>query len=222
MNIKKYKIIITSALSAVIAVSAIAVFYSVKYFTFQKEASAIIAEDKSMIKKYEYLLDNYTLISLNTIFYGSADYKGKENARKFTAFSLYYKDEFYIITAGHSIDFDDMKFENFRIKKQNKDSWIYPELLYYNNDFEGNNDFAIFRHENITKGLFPATDDINPEFILGNSIIKIYNDSTKAAYGESGSPVVNSECRVVGVLIKNTGEYTDIQNVLNAIDALNK
>lgn len=222
MNIKKYKIIIISAFSVVIAVSAIAVFYLVKYFTFQKEASAIIAENKGRIKKYEYLLDNYTLISLNTIFYGSADYKGKEDARKFTAFSLYYKDKFYIITAGHSIDFDDMKFENFRIKKQNKDSWIYPELLYYNNDFEGNNDFAILRHESITKGLFPATDDINPEFILGSSVIKIFDSDARAAYGESGSPVINSECKVVGVLIKSTGEYTDIKNVLNAIDRLDE
>ncbi len=222
MDIKKYRIIIILISSAASAILFFAIFYSVKYFTFSREASNVISEEKNKVNKYEYLLDNYTLISLNTIFSGSADYKGKENARKFTAFSLYYKDKFYIITAGHSIDFEDMKFENFRIKKQNKSEWIYPELLYYDNDFEGNNDFAIFRHESINKGLFPAEDDIAPEFILGSSIIKIFDSDTRAAYGESGSPVINSKCKVVGVLIKSTGEYTDIRNVLNAIDRLDE
>lgn len=222
MDIKKYRIIIILISSAASVILFFAIFYSVKYFTFSREASNVISEEKNKVNKYEYLLDNYTLISLNTIFSGSADYKGKENARKFTAFSLYYKDKFYIITAGHSIDFEDMKFENFRIKKQNKSEWIYPELLYYDNDFEGNNDFAIFRHESINKGLFPAEDDIAPEFILGSSIIKIFDSDTRAAYGESGSPVINSKCKVVGVLIKSTGEYTDIRNVLNAIDRLDE
>ncbi|HAX18537.1 MAG TPA: hypothetical protein DCY00_08110 [Actinobacteria bacterium] len=222
MDIKKYKIIIISVSSAALVILFFAVFYSVKYFKLQNKSLAAISQEKDRADSYEYLLDNYNLISSNTIFSGYADYKGKENARKFTAFSLYYKDKFYIITAGHSIEFEDISYDNFRIRKQNKDEWIYPELLYYSNDFEGNNDFAIFRHESINKGLYPATDDLIPGFILGNSIIKIYRPDTNAAYGESGSPVINARCRVVGVLIKSTGQYTDIKKVLEAIDRLTK
>lgn len=220
MEKRKYKIIIILISFAALIILFFAAFYSLKYFMFRSETDLIIAEEKNKIGKYEYLLDNYSLISANTIFSGSADYKGKENAREFTAFSLYYKDKFYIVTAGHSIDFENIKYENFRIKKQGKSEWIYPELLYYENDFDGNNDYAILMHENITKGLYPATDDFKPEFIIGNSIIKIFRNETKAAYGESGSPVINSKCRVVGILIKSTGEYTDIKKVLNAIDKL--
>lgn len=218
LNKKRYSLIIILISFFALAALFSAVFFALKYISLRTETTNIIEEDKSKISEYEYLLNNYSLISLNTIFTGAADYKERENARAFTAFSLYYKDKFYIITAGHSVDYEDIKYDNFRFKKQNRDNWIYPELFFYSNDYKKNDDFAVFVCDDIKKGLYPATDNQEPAFILGASTIKIFKKGIKAGYGESGSPVINSRCQVVGVLIKSTGEYTDIQKVTDAID----
>lgn len=218
MNKKRYRFILIIYSLVVLAALFFGAFYAIKYFLLYTETTTIIEEQKSKIKNYEYLLNNYSLISLNTIFSGIADYKGRENARAFTAFSLYYKDRFFIITAGHSVDYENMKYDNFRFKKQNRDNWFGSELLCYRNDYKNNNDFAVFENADIRRGLFLATDNYEPAFILGASSIKIFKDDIKAGYGESGSPVINSACHVVGILIKSTGEYTDIRKVTEAID----
>jgi hypothetical protein len=49
------------------------------------------------------------------------------------------------------------------------------------------------------------------------NLIKKYKD---ARQGESGSPVINSKCHVLGIMIKKDGSYTPIQEVLNAINKL--
>jgi len=198
----------------------ITIFCTVNYFFYHKKIAIQFENTEEKVQKYEYLFDNYNLIESNTIFSGAADLNDKENARLFTAFSIFYNSEFYIITAGHSVEFEGIKYENFKLRKQGKEDWLYPELLYYKNDFANDDDFAIFYHEGINRGLYPAYEDKTPEFIIGDSIIKLYNDDTNAAYGESGSPVLNSKCRVVGVLIKDTCEYTQIDKVLDAIDSL--
>lgn len=179
------------------------------------------------IKKYEYLLDNFNNILLKTIFYGRAESEKGETGHSFTAFSLFYKEKFYLITAGHGVELGGVKFKNFKFKPNFGDIWLTPELLYYENDLKNNNDFAIFQDDFILKGLYPAEDNLEPEFIVGNTsrnanIIKEYDEDISAVYGESGSPVLNSECRVVGVLIKNKGEYTDIAKVLIALEEIFK
>lgn len=226
MNKKAYIFIYISIIVPIFALLFITSFFTVNYFRNQQPASIDELADKEKIEKYEYILNNLNEIALNTVFSGAADTEKKENARQFTAFSLFYKEKFYIITAGHSIDFEGVKYEKFRVKPNNKDIWFYPELIYYKNDLDNNNDFAIFRYNYIYTGLYPSEDNLIPEFVVGNTarrssnILKIYEKGLYYFYGESGSPVLNGNCRVVGVLIKNTGEYTDIKKILDAIDGL--
>src|SRR5665648_175042 len=168
------------------------------------------------LKKYKYLMNNLNSISLKTIYFGTADNDSDGSGHFFTAFSLFYKEKFYLITAGHSIEMDREKYKNFKFKPNNRDKWLTPELLYYENDIDNNNDFAIFKDDFISNGLYHADDNLKPEYIFGNTvrsanIIKEYDEDVSAVFGESGSPVLNSECRVVGVLIKNKGEYTEIK-----------
>jgi len=177
------------------------------------------------LKKYKYLLDNLNEISLRTIYYGKADTEIGESEHFFTAFSLFYKEKFYLITAGHSIELGKEKYKNFEFKPNNKELWLTPELLYYKNDIDNNNDFAIFKDDLIENGLYPATDDLKPEFVFGNTtrrvnLVKAYDEDISAVSGESGSPVLNSECKVIGVLIKNKGEYTEIAKVLTVLEQL--
>lgn len=189
------------------------------------EEELVLANNQ--VKKYKYLLDNFNNILLRTIYYGKAEGENGESAHSFTGFSLFYKENFYLITAGHSIEMEGIKYKNFKFKLNNRDVWISPELIYYVNDLVNNNDLAIFQNNSILNGLYPAEVNLKPEFIVGNTtrnanIIKEYNDEVTAVNGESGSPVLNSECMVVGVLIKNKGEYTDISKVLAAIEKILK
>lgn len=178
-------------------------------------------------KKHEYLLLNLNSISFKTIYYGEAANEIRGSGQFFTAFSLFYKEKFYLITAGHSIAMNGESYNDFKFKPNNRDVWITPQLLYYENDIENNNDFAIFEDSYIKNGLYPASGNLVPEYIFGNTardlnIVKKYNKDITAAFGESGSPVLNSECQVVGVLIKSKGEYTEIENVLAALEKILK
>ena len=89
---------------------------------------------------------------LETVYYGSAVPIGDGREKNFTAFAMYYKEEFYLITAGHCIEYDNIKYTDFRFKSNRKSGWIYPELLDYEADYENNRDFAIFSHRLITQG----------------------------------------------------------------------
>jgi len=191
-------------------------------------ADSIIATNKtldekaSMLSSAELLLDNTNKI-LSTVYYGTADTDEKTEAKNFTAFSIIYKDTFYLITAGHCIEYEDVKYKNFKFKANNGMFWIIPDLLIYENDYADNYDYAVFYRKNsIRMGLYPATgeEDMSPQYVLGNierdlNLVKRYKD---ARQGESGSPVINSKCHVVGIMIKNDGSYTPIQAVLDAID----
>jgi hypothetical protein len=171
------------------------------------------------------LLLNYTNSILSTVYFGTADTDERKEAKDFTAFSIIYKDRFYLITAGHCIEFENIKYKNFKFMANNGRTWLTPELLAYENDSANNNDYAIFYENNlITMGLYAAAKDENqiPQYVLGNierdlNLIKKYKD---AIQGESGSPVINSKCHVVGIIIKKDGSYTPIQKVLDAIDKL--
>ena len=73
-------------------------------------------------------------------------------------------------------------------------------------------------------GLIPAApeEEITPQYVLGNlerglNLVKRYKDAKE---GESGSPVLNSKCHVIGIMIKKNGAYTPIQVVLKALDTI--
>ncbi len=171
------------------------------------------------------LLMNNTNLILSTVYFGTADSDTSEETRDFTAFSIMYKDKYYIITAGHSVEMDGLKYKNFKFKANNKNNFITPPLIEYCSDYSNNVDYAIFYDPHIIRtGLYPAGEDEDntPQYVLGNlkkniNLVKRYKD---ARQGESGSPVINSKCHVVGIMIKKDGEYTPIEIVLEAIDRL--
>jgi len=172
------------------------------------------------------LLINNTNPILSTVYYGTADTEELEGAQDFTAFSLVYKDKFYVITAGHCVEMDGEKYKNFKFKANDNDYFISLKLIDYKNDYTNNIDYAIFYDPNLIRsGLYPAGPDEkqDPQYILGNiqrdlNFIKRYKDAKE---GESGSPILNSKCHVVGILIKKSGVYTPISEVLDALDKIN-
>jgi len=188
------------------------------------EIDNTINERTARLSSAELLLNNTNRI-LSTVYFGTADIDERKEAKDFTAFSIIHKDRFYLITAGHCIEFENIKYKNFKFMANNGRTWVNPELLTYKNDYTNNTDYAIFYKDNlITTGLYPAAkdEDQTPQYVLGNTerdlnLIKKYKD---ARQGESGSPVINSKCHVVGILIKKDGSYTPIQEVLDAIDKL--
>ncbi len=183
-----------------------------------------INERTARLSSAELLLNNTNRI-LSTVYFGTADIDEKKEAKDFTAFSIIYKDRFYLITAGHCIEYEKIKYKNFKFMANNGRTWLVPELLVYENDYINNTDYAIFSKDKIiTTGLYPAAkdEDQTPQYVLGNiekdlNLVKKYMD---ARQGESGSPVINSKCHVIGIMIKEDGSYTPIQEVLDAIDKL--
>jgi V8-like Glu-specific endopeptidase len=186
------------------------------------DIDSTINERTARLSSAELLLNNTNRI-LSTVYFGTADTDERKEAKDFTAFSIIYKDKYYLITAGHCIEYENIKYKNFKFIANNSRTWLAPGLLTYENDYANNKDYAIFYKENlITMGLYPAAkeEDQSPQYVLGNTerdlnLIKKYKD---AMQGESGSPVINSKCHVVGIMIKKDGSYTPIQEVLDAID----
>ncbi|MCL5070161.1 MAG: hypothetical protein M1308_04590 [Actinobacteria bacterium] len=233
---KKPGYILSAVFLVVIIIISTILFIEIKnssnlVYNYQKDLSNLSASFSGISKVIDQrfaklssaeLLLNDTNRILSTVYFGTADTDVREEARDFTAFSMLYNDEFYLITAGHSIEIDGERYKNFKFKANNSKSWIRPELLDYKSDYKNNLDYAIFYSENIiTMGLIPAKpdEDLTPQYVLGNlennlNLIKRYSD---ARQGESGSPILNSRCHVIGLMIKNDGNYTPIQVVLDAL-----
>jgi hypothetical protein len=171
------------------------------------------------------LLMNNTNLILSAVYFATSDTEELEEARDFTAFSIMYKDKYYVITAGHCVEMDGVKYKNFKFKANNKSYFISLKLIDYRSDYGNNIDYAIFYDPHfIRRGLYPATpgEDQTPQYVLGNierdlNLVKRYKDARE---GESGSPVLNSKCHVVGILIKKGGAYTPISEVLDALDRI--
>lgn len=232
---KKPGYILSAVFLVIIIIISTALFIEIKnasnlVYNYQRDLSKLSASFSDISKvidqrfaklsSAELLLNNTNEI-LSTVYFGTADTDVREEARDFTAFSMLYNDEFYLITAGHSIEMDGERYKNFKFKANNGMSWIRPELLDYKSDYKNNLDYAIFYSENITMGLIPAKsdEDLAPRYVLGNlernlNLIKRYSN---AIQGESGSPILNSKCHVVGLMIKSDGNYTPIQVVLDAL-----
>ena len=171
------------------------------------------------------LLMNNTNLILSTVFFATADTEEREEAKDFTAFSIMYNDKYYVITAGHCVEMDGEKYKNFKFKANNKDYFISLKLIDYESNYSSNIDYAIFYDPLIiTTGLYPAgtDEDQTPQYVLGNierglNLVKRYKDAKE---GESGSPILNSKCHVIGIMIKKDGAYTPISEVLEAIDRI--
>lgn len=172
----------------------------------------------------ELLLSNMNKI-ISTIYFGTADNEVRKEAKDFTGFAIMYKEKYYIITAGHCVEFEGEKYKNFKFKANNAADWINPVLLDFKNDYEKNIDYAIFYiPDKVRMGLIPAAagEEINPQYVLGNlerglNLVKRYKDARE---GESGSPILNSKCHVIGIIIKKDAAYTPIQVVLDALDSI--
>jgi len=181
-------------------------------------------ERMSKFNGSELLLSNMNRI-ISTVYYGTADSDIREEAKDFTGFSIMYKEKYYIITAGHCVEFEGERYKNFKFKANNSTSWINPVLIDFKNDYENNIDYAIFYlPDKVRIGLIPAAagEEITPQYVLGNlerdlNLVKRYKDARE---GESGSPVLNSKCHVIGIIIKKDAAFTPIQVVLEALDKI--
>lgn len=180
-------------------------------------------EKNDIIKKTDILINNFNAIQ-STIYFGSAKPVNGGPEKNFTAFTIFYNKKFYLITAGHCIEYEGIKYTDFRFMANNSHIEIVPELLDFDNDYENNIDFAIFYSRLVGTGLYTDIQNNNPLYIFGNTERKLnflrkFNIE-KAKEGESGSPVLNSECKVVGLVINNNNSYTPIAKILTAIDNL--
>ena len=135
---------------------------------------------------------------------------------------MFYKDAFYLITAGHCIEYEGIKYTDFKFKSNTKDYWIYPELQYYEADYMNNRDYAIFTLPYLRTGLIVEDEDTEPKYVLGNfkRRLNFFKEFDHAREGESGSPILSSGCKLVGIVIKNNADYTPISEVTRTIDEL--
>jgi hypothetical protein len=187
-----------------------------------EQASADSKIKDQVISEHKILIKNLNKL-MSTVYYGLAVRADDSKSEKsFTAFSIYHNERFYIITAGHCIEYKEFVYTDFRFKSNTDNIWLYPELLYFENDYNNNRDFAIFYHPDIKTGLIADTINNEPRYVLGNihNKINFLKEFDTAEGGESGSPILNSSCKLVGVVIKNNNEYTPINIITEKIDNL--
>ncbi len=180
------------------------------------------AEEQSrQLSDYDILTGNLNKL-LTTVYYGSAVPETEGRDKNFTAFSMFYKDNFYLITAGHCIEYEGMKYTDFKFKSNTSSQWIYPELFYYEADYMNNRDYGIFTLSCLRAGLIVDSEDTEPRYVLGNFERKLnfFKGFDHAKEGESGSPILSSGCKLVGIVIKNNTDYTPISEVTSTIDWL--
>jgi hypothetical protein len=173
------------------------------------------------LSKYDTLTGNLNKL-LKTVYYGSAVSETEGKGKSFTAFSMFYKGDFYIITAGHCIEYEGIKYTDFKFKSNTESFWKYPKLLYYKADYMNNSDFGIFTLPHLRTGLMIDEKDTKPKYVLGNFERKLnfFKEFKDAKEGESGSPILSSGCKLVGIVIKNNTDYTPISEVTQAIDSM--
>ena len=179
---------------------------------------------KEELIKYRSLVDNLNEL-LSNIYIGYAENENWKS-EEFTAFSLKYGDKIFLITAGHCVHYnleglDTGLYTTIKFK-QNKGNWIYPKLLTYENDFNNNRDYAILYSDKLNNGLdFDKNNDL-PLYILGNLNSNIIKAHLRFGIeGDSGSPIIDEDCKVVGLRTGGDFKYTSINIIIEAIDNLN-
>lgn len=178
-------------------------------------------EQGEQLSEFDVLTGNLNKL-LTTVYYGSAVPETEGRDKNFTAFSMFHKDNFYLITAGHCIEYNGIKYTDFKFKSNTSSIWIYPELLYYEADYMNNRDYGIFTLSHLRTGLIVDDEDTEPKYVLGNFERKLnfFKGFDHAEEGESGSPILSSGCKLVGIVIKNNTDYTPIGEVMQALDRL--
>ena len=178
-------------------------------------------EQNEQLSEYNILTGNLNKL-LTTVYYGSGLSETEGREKNFTAFSMFYKDNFYLITAGHCIEYGGIEYTDFKFKSNTRGQWIYPELLYYEADYMNNRDYGIFTLFHLRTGLVIDDEDIEPKYVLGNfeRRLNFFKEFDHAKEGESGSPILSSGCKLVGIVIKNNTDYTPISEVTRTIDRL--
>jgi len=162
---------------------------------------------QTLITNLDSLLDNIYVIECTNSIGGTGKAK---------AFSVVYKDNIYVLTAGHLVSNENGLFSNFRVNLGN--DWIDLNLLVYDNDYQNKSDYAIFEGSRIKDGFKVDLDNDRPLYFLGSSI-SIYTREAKE--GESGSPVIDLDGEVTEIATTDLYSYnTDIDIVLEAIDEL--
>ena len=172
------------------------------------------------LEQYRDLINNLNdmLSNVYYVFGSNANYESM-----FTAFSIDYEDRIYLITAGHCVHYnydnlDTGVYTYFKAKANFSDTWIYPKLISYNNDFDSNKDYAILYADNIDSGLLVDNDNDVGKFVLGNNKLNsIRNSSIRTVDEESGSPMIDLEGEIIGIIIGDY-TYTPIQLVLDNIE----
>lgn len=191
------------------------------YINLKVENDRLVTENnklKADNEAYSYLLNNLNSL-LKNVYYGYAS-NDKYILDGFTAFSIYYKDKYYLITAGHCVESGEVgKMTSFKFKANFLDEWIYPKLLTYENDFYNDKDYAVFYSDKISDGFIKYSNNIEgKKYILGsiNNKLNVFREySGNGIPGESGSPAININQEVVGIY---NNRFTNIQVVLNKID----
>lgn len=155
---------------------------------------------------------------LSNVYYGIAE---NETGYSFTAFTIEYEGNYYIITAGHCINDNFGSSGLFKFKANFSDTWIYPELMAFKPYFWDLEDYAILTSEKIRDGLNIGEGPTKSTYTLGSgkknlSIFRNLTASTKR--GESGSPIINESGEVLGILVVAGKNYTPIDLVLKRID----
>jgi len=141
-----------------------------------------------------------------------------------TGFSINHKGKIYLITVGHAIENKYGVFKNLGFKSNLNNEFIYPELLVYSNDYDNDNDYAIFYSDKVKNGLIVDNEGDKPEYILGNNkssinIIRSFN--INGIEGESGSAIVDNEGEIIGIVTTDLYyKYTPMNLIMEAIDNL--
>ena len=177
-----------------------------------------IDELESELQQYRSLIANLNEL-LGYVYYG---YASNEDyiLDGFTAFSMIYNDNTYIITAGHVVEQDGEVYTNHKFKANFSDEWIYPELIAYEYT-PILPDYAIFYCDKIEGGFEVDANETEPNYTLGtiyNDLNVIMKGSRWGKPGTSGSPIVDLDGEVIAI---HVGCTADIDIVLNAINNLN-
>jgi hypothetical protein len=189
--------------------------YEELYSDFLGEQASIkdLENLRSLINNFNKLLKN--------VYIGSAD--PKELAYTFTAFSVEYEGEYYLITAGHCVKDNFGKEGKFKFKANFSDEWIYPELLGYKAEFWNLDDYGVFSSDGLYSGFKIGDQETKENYLIGSmdknlSILRNLGAGSKR--GESGSPVINEKGEVIGIYVVYGLVYTPIQLALDIIDSL--
>jgi hypothetical protein len=170
--------------------------------------------------KLRSFINNFNKL-LKNVYIGSAD--PKELAYTFTAFSIEYEGQYYLITAGHCVKDNFGKEGKFKFKANFSDEWIYPELLGYKAEFWNLDDYAVFSSDKLIGGFEISDLETEENYLIGSmdknlSILRNLGAGSKR--GESGSPVVNENREVIGIYVVYGLVYTPIKLALDEIDSL--